>query len=130
MNRKITRKPTSARRAAQRQGAARKVEAARLRTGSVLDRAMALVPLGEEGLHKLFLGAILVGAVGLMGLVAVLAGVPAMAEQHVAQIATHAGFEVRHVEVRGTHHLNELRVYERALAQRNRAMTEVDLAAL
>jgi cell division protein FtsQ len=37
---------------------------------------------------------------------------------------------VRRVDVRGVNNLNELKVYERALAQRNRAMPLVDVKAL
>jgi cell division protein FtsQ len=53
-----------------------------------------------------------------------------MAAQQVASIAADAGFEVRRVEVRGVKRLNELKVYERVLAERDRAMPLVDIAAL
>ena len=47
-----------------------------------------------------------------------------------AAVARDAGFEVRRVEVRGVKNLNELKVYERALAERERAMPLVDIDAL
>jgi cell division protein FtsQ len=45
-------------------------------------------------------------------------------------MAADAGFEVRHVKVSGTNRMDEREVYARALAQRERPMLEVDIAAL
>jgi cell division protein FtsQ len=126
----LKRKPTTARRTAAAQGTARKVRAARATTGSLLDRIMAWVPFSEERLHRIFLAAILGGAAVLAWVVAGFAGLPAMAGQQLAQIAGDAGFEVRRVDVRGVKHLNELKIYERVLAERDRAMPLVDIAAL
>jgi cell division protein FtsQ len=130
MSQKLKRGGTSARKQASKASNARKVAVARARTGSVLDRVLALSPFTEAQLHRIFLIVILGCAVGLAWLVAVLAGVPAMASQQVATIASEAGFEVHRVEVHGVKHLNELKVYERVLAQRNRAMPMVDLEAV
>ena len=130
MSQTIRRGGANARKVAVRQGTRRKVQAARARTGSVMDRIMAYVPFSDEQLHRIFLAVILGGAVALAFVVASMAGVPAMAEAQVATLASEAGFEVRRVEVRGTQHLNELKIYERVLAQRDRAMPLVDLGAL
>lgn len=130
MSQTIKRKGASAGRAAARQGTARKVKAARVRTGSVLDRAMALIPLNDAQWQRFFLIGILGAAAGLAWVVASAAGVPALASGQVARLAQRAGFEVHHVEVRGTRHLNELKVYEQVLATRNHAMTGIDLYAL
>jgi cell division protein FtsQ len=74
------------------------------------------------------------GILGVAALIVVLAaraaGVPALAHKQFAAIAASTGFEVRRVEVRGVKRLNELKVYERALAQRDQAMPLVDVAAL
>ena len=118
MSQTIRRGGANARKVAVRQGTRRKVQAARARTGSVMDLIMAYVPFSDEQLHRIFLAVILGGAVALAFVVASLAGVPAMAEAQVATLASEAGFEVRRVEVRGTQHLNELKIYERVLAQR------------
>lgn len=128
---KITRKgaPT-ARKSAAREAKQRSVARARQRGGSMLDGVLALVPLSEHQLHRVFLAVILGAAVVLVWLVASLAGVPAMAAGQVASVAARAGFEVRRVEVRGTHHLNELNIYERVLSTRNQAMPQVDLNGL
>ncbi|WP_084455920.1 cell division protein FtsQ/DivIB [Novosphingobium rosa] len=130
MSQKLKRGGASARKQASKASNARKVAVARARTGTALDRALALLPFSEAQLHRIFLVTILGCALGLAWLVMVLAGVPAMATQQVASIASQAGFQVRRVEVHGVKHLNELKVYERVLAQRDRAMPLVDLEAV
>ncbi|MDE8650401.1 cell division protein FtsQ/DivIB [Novosphingobium album (ex Liu et al. 2023)] len=130
MSQTIRRKATSARKVASAQGKKRKVKQAKATTGSVLDAVMAWLPFSEDQLQRVFLAAMLGGAAVLAWVVASMAGVPAMAQQQLALIAGDAGFQVVHVEVRGVKNLNELKVYERALAERNRAMPLVDLQAL
>lgn len=126
----LKRKAPTARKVAAQQGTARKVRTAKARTGSVFDRIMAWIPFSEEQLHRIFLAVILGGAAVLAWVVAGFAGLPAMAGQQLAQVAGDAGFEVRRVDVRGVKHLNELKIYERVLAERNQAMPLVDIAAL
>lgn len=130
MNQKIKRKPQSARKVAAAQGTARKVRKARAKTGSAVDSAIAWLPFSEEQIHRILLVVILGAAAALAWTVASLAGIPAMAGQQMAAIAADAGFEVRRVDVRGVKHLNELKVYERVLAERNQAMPLVDIDAL
>lgn len=126
----IRRKAPSARKAAAAQGTARKVKAAKARTGSAYDNVMAWLPITEEQLHRILLAIILGGAAALAWVVAGFAGLPSLAGQQLAQIAGDAGFEVRRVDVRGVKNLNELKVYERVLAERDRAMPLVDIDAL
>ncbi len=130
MSQTIRRKPKSARKVAAAQGTKAKVRKARATTGSTLDAAMSWLPFSEEQLHRIFLVAILGGAAALAWIVASAAGVPMLVGQQFSQVAADAGFEVRRVEVRGVKNLNELKVYEKALAERDRAMTQVDLDAL
>jgi cell division protein FtsQ len=59
-----------------------------------------------------------------------MAGLTALAGRQLAYAAADAGYEVERVEVRGVERMNELRVYERVLGQRERAMPLVDLHAL
>lgn len=128
--RTIKRGGKGVRRAAAAQGKARKVRTAKARTGSVIDTVMGFVPLSESQLHRVFLAMILgVVAVGLW-LVASFAGVPAMAREQVALFSHDTGFELHNINVRGTSNLNELKVYQIALADRDRAMPFVDVAAL
>lgn len=130
MSQTIRRKAPSARKVAAAQGTARKVKAARARTGSAYDNIMAWLPITEEQLHRILLAIILGGAAALAWVVAGFAGLPSLAGQQLAQIAGDAGFEVRRVDVRGVKNLNELKVYERVLAERDRAMPLVDIDAL
>jgi cell division protein FtsQ len=130
MSQTIRRKGATVRKTAAAQGKKAKVSQAKARTGSALDMVMAVLPFSEAQLHRMFLIVILAAAAMLVWVVASVAGVPAMASFQVAQIASDAGFEVRHVDVRGVDNLNELKVYERALAQQNRAMPLVDLDTL
>jgi cell division protein FtsQ len=130
MSQTIKRKASSARRSAAAQGTARKVRTARARTGTALDGVMAWLPFTEGQLHRIFLAVILGGAVALAWFVAAMAGLPALAAQQLASVASDAGFEVRRVDVRGVKNINELKIYERVLAERDRAMPLVDIGAL
>jgi cell division protein FtsQ len=91
---------------------------------------MRVLPFTEQQLHGIFLAMILGAAVVLAWFVASLAGLPAMAGQQIALLASDAGFEVRRVNVRGVERMNELKVYERVLGAREQAMPLVDLGAL
>ncbi len=103
---------------------------AKAKTSSLMDAAMSVLPFTEEQLHRVFLAVILGGAVALAWFVAMLAGVPAMAQQQIAAVASDAGFEVSRVKVSGVKRMNELKVYERVLGQRDTPMPLVDLAAV
>ena len=118
------------RRSAAAQGKARQVRAAKARTGSAFGAVMALQPFSEGQLHRIFLAMILGAAAVLLWMMASFAGVPAMARAQLASAAHQAGFELHNVNVRGTNHLNELKVYQIALADRDRAMPFVDLDAV
>lgn len=131
MSQTIRRGGASARKVAAKAQSARKVQAARARTGSLMDQVMAVLPITEAQLHKIFLVLILAAAGALLWVVAGLAGVPSLAEQRVASLATQAGFAVRRVEVHGVKQLNELQVYDLVLgAQGRQAMTRIDLEAI
>lgn len=130
MSQTIKRGGRGVRKVAATQGKARQVRAAKTRTGSVIGTVLGWLPISEAQWQRIFLAAILSGAAALAWVVASFAGVPALANAQLAAVSRNAGFEVRRVEVRGTKNLNELKVYERALAERERAMTMVDVEAL
>ena len=130
MSQKLKRGGPSARAVAARADTGRKIRKARAQTNTTFDRLLAALPFSEAQLHRLFLAIILGAGLALAWLVASLAGVPAMAREQLAVVSKQSGFEVRRVEVRGVQHLNELKIYERVLAERDRAMPLVDLAAL
>ena len=128
--RTIKRGGKSARKVAAAHGKAQKVRSARARTGSAFDTVMAWLPFSEGQLHRIFLAMILgLVAVGVW-LAASFAGVPAMAREQIAVLAHDAGFELHNVNVRGTNNLNELKIYQIALGDRDRAMPFVDVDAL
>ena len=130
MSQTIKRKAPGVRKVAAQQGKARKVKAARQRTGSALDSVMAWIPLGEEQLHRLFLAVILAAAVAIAWIIATMAGLPGLATTQFATAAAESGFAVHRVDVRGVNHLNELKVYEKVLGEKDQAMTLVDIARL
>jgi len=129
-SRTIRRKSTGVRRQARTHGNRARVNRARSTTGALVDWLMRFLPFTEEQLQRVSLSIILGLAAVLAWFVASLAGVPAMAGQQLAILAKDAGFEVRRVEVRGVERMNELKVYERVLGQRDRAMPLVDIGAL
>ncbi len=126
----IRRNAKPARRQARAQGNKAKVRKARQKTNSLIDALMRFLPFTEEQLHKTFLVLILGGLVALGWFVASMAGLTALAGQQVAFAAADAGYEVNRVEVRGVERMNELKVYERVLGEKDRAMPLVDLHAL
>ncbi|MFC4294610.1 cell division protein FtsQ/DivIB [Novosphingobium tardum] len=130
MSQTIRRGGKGVRRAAATRGKQAKVAKARASTGSAVDAAMRWVPISETRLHQMFLAMILGGAAVLAWIVASFAGVPAMAQAQLASLASDAGFEVHRVEVRGVKRMNELKVYERVLGERDQPMPLVDVAAL
>jgi len=101
---------------------------AKAKTGSVVDSAMGILPFSYEQWQRIWMAAIIGAAVALAWFVANLAGVPAMAQQQIAVVASDAGFEVRRVQVTGVDRMNELKVYERVLGERDRPMPLIDLA--
>jgi cell division protein FtsQ len=126
----IRRNAAPARRQARSQGNRTKVRKAKAKTNSLIDALMRVLPFTEEQLHKTFLVLILAGAALGAWFVASAAGLTALAGRQLAYTAADAGYEVARVEVRGVERMNELKVYERVLGQRDRAMPLVDLAAL
>jgi len=126
-SRTISRKSPPVRKVAAAQTKARRVKSAKAKTGSALDAVMAWLPFNEEQLHRIFLFTILAAALALGCTVAALAGVPQLIHQQFANVAGQAGFAVHRVEVRGVKHLNELKVYERVLGERDQAMPDVDV---
>jgi cell division protein FtsQ len=126
----IRRNAKPVRRQARAHGNRTKVRKARAKTNSLVDALMRILPFTEEQLHRTFLVLILAGAAALAWLVASMAGLTALAGQQLALAAGNAGYEVNRVEVRGVERMNELKVYERVLAEKDMAMPLVNLHAL
>jgi len=131
MAQQIRRSGTSGvRRAAKVQSRAVAARKAGRSASGVVDRIMGILPFTEEQWSRVWLAMIIGGGVGIAFVIASLAGVPALAQAQVAAIAADAGFAVRHVRVTGTARMDEQQVYARALATRNQAMPDVDIAKL
>ena len=126
----IRRNAGPVRRQARSQGNRTKVRKAKAKTNSLIDALMRVLPFTEEQLHKAFLVLILAGAAGAAWWIASMAGYTDLAGRQLASTAADAGYEVERVEVRGVERMNELKVYERVLGQRDRAMPLVDLQDL
>lgn len=118
------------RRSAAAKGRTQKARAARSRTTGVIGNALALLPFTEAQLHKFFLAVIFAAVLAAAWGLATVSGATQLAGAAAARAAADAGFRVRHVRVSGTERMNELAVYERALAQKDQPMPLVDLAAL
>lgn len=127
---KVRRSGQGVRRATAAKSRAARARNVRNRGKGAIDGAMALLPFTDEQLHRIFLAVIIGGAVVLAWFVASLAGVPAMARAELAVLASDSGFEVRRVRVSGADRMNELKVYEAALGQRDTPMPLVDLDSL
>lgn len=127
---KVTRKAPAARRVAAANGRRQAARRAQARTGSFVGSVLAVLPFTQEQLERAFLAIVLGLAATLAWVVASMAGVPALARHQVGVVASDAGFEVRRVRVTGVDRMNELKVYEKALAQRDEPMPFVDLEAL
>lgn len=118
------------RRAAKSQSRAAGARRAKAKTTGMVDRAMGVLPFSEEQWSTIWMTVIIGGAVGIAFVIANLAGVPALAKQQVAVLASDAGFEVKHVRVTGTNRMDEREVYAIALAHRDRPMPQVEIEAL
>ena len=127
---RVARSAPGIRRSAAAKGRTQKARAARNRTAGLMGRALALLPFTEGQLHKGFLALIFAALIAAAWTLASISGAAAVAGAQAARVAGDAGFRVRHVRVTGTERMNELAVYERALAQKDQPMPLLDLAGL
>lgn len=127
---RVARAAPGIRRSAAAKGRSQKVRAARSRTTGLMGRALQVLPFTEEQLHKAFLTLIFAAILAAAWVLASVTGATLVAEQNAARVAADAGFRVRHVKVTGTQRMNELSVYEKALAQKDQPMPLLDLEAL
>ena len=94
---------------------------------SWFDRFIRTLPLSQQDLQTLFTWISLGMAAILLYAAAAYFGLPKIAFQHYAQLAAKAGFEVKRVEVTGMKRVNQLKVYEIVLSEKDRAMPLVDV---
>lgn len=118
---------TSARKPAAKRKAASPTPRQKVRQISWVDRIMRTLPFSEEDVQRAITW-VFVAALAVLALaVAQYTGVTAAAYQQYAALAAKAGFQVQRVEVTGMERVDQLRVYQLVLAEKDRAMPLVDI---
>lgn len=97
---------------------------------SMMDALIRRLPITQKQLQKLANITIGAGLLGVLLLAAELTGVNARIGEQWAHLVARAGFEVKKIEVLGADRINRIKVYDIALAQKDRSMAAVDLDAL
>lgn len=126
----IRRSAKGARSTAKANARANTARKAKKTTGGFIDWLMGLLPFTEEQLQRIFLWLIIAAALVAGWFIASISGATALVQAQISQSAANAGFEVRHVRVSGVERMNEDRVYERVVSQRNEPMPDVDVIAI
>lgn len=94
---------------------------------SWVDTLIRILPLTEKEVQRIVTWAIL-AVLTLLALVAAqYAGLTAAAYQQYAALAAKAGFQVKRVPVTGMERVDQLKVYQLVLAEKDRAMPLVDI---
>lgn len=126
----IRRSARGARSTAKANARANTARKAKKTTGGFIDWLMGLLPFTEKQLQRIFLWLIIAAALVAAWFIASISGATALVQAQISQSAANAGFEVRHVRVSGVERMNEDRVYERVVSQRNEPMPDVDVIAI
>lgn len=99
----------------------------KVRQISWADRFLRTLPFSEADIQRAVTW-VVVAALAVLALAAAQwFGLTAAAFQQYAQLATKAGFQVQRVEITGMERVDQLRVYELVLAEKDRAMPLVDI---
>ncbi len=99
----------------------------KVRQVSWLDRFLRTLPFSEDDIQRVFTWAVVAGLAVLALAAAQYFGLTAAAYQQYAGLAAKAGFQVQRVEISGMERVDQLRVYELVLAEKDRAMPLVDI---
>ena len=94
---------------------------------SRLDAIINALPISPAALQRAANWTIGIGLFAVAGVAAHATGVTAKVQEEWAQAVGRAGFQVRKVEVVGADRIDRLKVYDIALAQKDRSMAAVDL---
>lgn len=94
---------------------------------SRLNAVINALPISPQQLQRVANWTIGLGLAAAVGLVAHATGVTAKIHEEYAQAVGRAGFQVKKVEVVGADRIDRLKVYDIALAQKDRSMAAVDL---
>jgi len=110
--------PAKARKAAPRKTA---------RQASIIDRLFRIRPFTEEDIQRALTWTLLTIGLLIACVIANWFGVPQAAYRQYAQLAANVGFEVKRVEITGMDRVEQLKVYDIVLAEKDRAMPLVDI---
>ncbi|CAN1503083.1 FtsQ Cell division septal protein [Sphingomonadaceae bacterium] len=110
--------PAKARKAAPRKTA---------RQASIIDRLFRILPFTEEDIQRALTWTLLTIGLLIACVIANWFGVPQAAYRQYAQLAANVGFEVKRVEITGMDRVDQLKVYDIVLAEKDRAMPLVDI---
>lgn len=99
----------------------------KVRQVGLIDRLLRILPFTEDDLQRAFTWAVLAILLLVALIVANWFGAPQAAYQKYAEVAAKAGFEVKRVEITGMDRVDQLKVYDIVLAEKDRAMPLVDI---
>ena len=99
----------------------------KVRQISWVDKLMRTLPFSEEEVQRVITWVFLAALTVLAFAAAQYAGLTATAHQQYAALAAKAGFQVQRVEVTGMERVDQLKVYQLVLAEKDRAMPLVDI---
>ena len=119
--------PTATRRPAAKRKAAKSSPRQKVRQISWVDKLMRTLPFSEEEVQRVITWIILAALTVLAFAAAQYAGLTSAAYQQYAALAAKAGFQVQRVEVTGMERVDQVKVYQLVLAEKDRAMPLVDI---
>ncbi len=99
----------------------------KVRQVGIMDRLLRILPFTEQDIQRVLTWGVLAVLLVIALIVANWFGVPQAAYQQYAQVAAKAGFEVKRVEITGMDRVDQLKVYDIVLAEKDRAMPLVDI---
>ncbi|MEP7349972.1 MAG: cell division protein FtsQ/DivIB [Sphingorhabdus sp.] len=94
---------------------------------SLFDRFLRTLPFSEDEIQRVFTWFVIAALAVAAIIAAQYFGLTAAAYQQYAQLAAKAGFEVKRVEITGMERVDQLKVYDIVLAEKDRAMPLVDI---
>ena len=94
---------------------------------SGVDKVLRMLPFSEEEVQRVITWIIVAVLTALAFAAAQYAGLTTAAYQQYAALAAKAGFQVQRIEVTGMERVDQLRVYQLVLAEKDRAMPLVDI---
>jgi cell division protein FtsQ len=99
----------------------------KVRQVGLFDKLLRILPFTQEDIQRVLTWGVLAVLLIAALVVANWFGVPQAAYRQYAEVAAKAGFEVKRVEITGMDRVDQLKVYDIVLAEKDRAMPLVDI---